>query len=121
MIIDDDEEMRRSLQEFLQRRAYQADVARNVREALFRLWTGRYALALTDISMPEMSGLSLISVVKTLPVAVDFVVMTGNDSTENREEAQRLGAKGFVVKPFELDRMLSIIEMVLKQSDRSDL
>jgi DNA-binding response OmpR family regulator len=104
--------LRAALQEFLKRNGYIVDVARDVSEALIKLWTGRYDIAITDIVMPGLSGLKLLSLSKSILAVVDFIVITGNDSTENRREAIRLGSKSYFVKPFDLDEVLLSIQML---------
>jgi DNA-binding response OmpR family regulator len=112
LVIDDDPDIRRTLQDFLTRNNYRADVAKDAKEAIFKLWTGRYSLAITDISMPDISGLSLLGIIRTVPVHVEVFVITGNNSQENRDEAIRLGAKEYFVKPFDLTELLERIQSV---------
>lgn len=112
LVVEDDPELRAALQEFLMRKGYTVDVARDVTQALIKLWTGRYDIAVTDIVMPGLSGLKLLSLSKGILDVIDFIVITGYDSPENRQEAIRLGAKSYFVKPFDLDEVLSSIEAI---------
>lgn len=120
LAIDDDEEMLKTLREFLGRHSYDIDTACDAREALIKLWTGTYDLAVTDIAMPTLSGLSLIGIVRAIPLPVEFIVVTGTDSRTNRSEAYRLGAKGYLVKPFDLNELLSLVESVTVATKKED-
>ena len=121
LVVEDDPELRETLQEFLMRKGYLVDVARDVTQALSKLWTGRYDIAVTDIVMPGLSGLKLLSLSKGILDVVDFIVITGYDSPENRREAIRLGAKSYFVKPFDLDQVLSSIQSITSIRNSTDL
>ena len=112
LVVEDDPELRETLQEFLMRKGYTVDVARDVSQALIKLWTGQYDIAVTDIVMPGLSGLKLLSLSKGILDAIDFIVITGYDSPESRQEAIRLGAKSYFVKPFDLDEILKSIQTI---------
>jgi DNA-binding NtrC family response regulator len=112
LVVEDDPELREALQEFLMRKGYNVDIARDVTQALIKLWTGRYDIAVTDIVMPGLSGLKLLSLSKGILDVIDFIVITGYDSPENRQEAIRLGAKSYFVKPFDLDEVLKSIQTI---------
>ena len=115
LVVEDDPALRQALQEFLKAHGYVVDVAHDVTQALIKLWTGRYDIALTDIVMPGLSGLKLLGLSKNILDVVDFIVITGNDSAENRLEAMRLGAKNYFVKPFELQELLVAIQEIVKK------
>lgn len=110
LVIDDDEQIRIVLQQLLNRSNYEVDVAKDATEALVKLWTNHYDLALTDLMLPDLHGLKLVSMVQTMPIHAEFLVVTGNDSPENREEASRLGIAAYFVKPFDPDDLLRTIE-----------
>jgi DNA-binding response OmpR family regulator len=112
LVVEDDPELLEALQEFLMRKGYSVDIARDVTQALIKLWTGRYDIAVTDIVMPGLSGLKLLSLSKGILDVIDFIVITGYDSPENRQEAIRLGAKSYFVKPFDLDEVLRSIQAI---------
>ncbi|MCI0412817.1 response regulator [bacterium] len=112
LIIEDDPALRHSLQEFLKQSGFIVETASDVSQALLKLWTGSYDIALTDIVMPGLSGLKLLDLSKNILDVVDFIVITGNDSPENRVEAARLGAKGYFVKPFPVQELLALIEKI---------
>lgn len=109
LIVEDDDEMRQALSDLLEKNGYEIDVAEDGIGALNKLWINSYDLAVTDVIMPGVNGLKLMSIARTIPSEVDFLVITGNDSEENREEAFRLGAKGYLRKPFTTQEFLSAL------------
>jgi DNA-binding response OmpR family regulator len=115
LITEDDPSLRQALQEFLKANGYIVETASDVSQALLKLWTGRYDIALTDIVMPGLSGLNLLNLSKNMLDLVDFIIITGNDSPEHRREAMRLGAKNYFVKPFKLQDLLAAIQEIVKE------
>ncbi len=77
---------------------YEVDVAHDGIGALNKLWINSYDLALTDVMMPGIGGFELMSIAKKIPPALDFFVITGNGSPENREEGNPAGRKGLYQK-----------------------
>jgi CheY-like chemotaxis protein len=113
LVVDDDYEIRQALVLLLEREGYAVDLAQDASEALNKLRSSQYDLVLTDIEMPGMSGLQLMRILILAPIDVDFMVITADDSFDNREEATRLGAKGYFVKPFDVDQLLRLIQQVI--------
>jgi two-component system response regulator HydG len=113
LVIDDDEDIRSVLQQILKRSNYEVDLAKDARQGLVKLWTNRYDLALTDILLPDINGLKLLSIVLATPLNVDFIVITGDDSSRNQDEAFRLGAHGYFVKPFDPNDLLILIQQII--------
>jgi DNA-binding NtrC family response regulator len=114
LVIDDDFEMRETLKTFLRRNGYQVDSAKNSAEAFVKLSLEQFDLVLTDIEMTPVSGLLLVRSLMERRIIFKFIVITGNDSHENRDQAQHLGAKGYLVKPFDSNQLLQLIHSVTK-------
>jgi len=74
-------------------------------EALRLLPRASYDLIVTDINMPDVNGLELVSFVKTDPAyrAIPLIIVTTEGSERDREKGIGLGADAYVVKPFDLD------------------
>lgn len=118
LVIDDDEEMRKVLEFFLQKNGYEVRVAKNATDAFITFGIKRWDLLITDIVMPGISGLELIRTLQEISINIDFIVITGDDSPTNREEARLLGAKAFFVKPFDPEQLLSLIEITVQSHQR---
>jgi two-component system, chemotaxis family, chemotaxis protein CheY len=73
-------------------------------------------LVLTDVNMPNMDGITLVRELRLLPgyKGVPLLVLTTDASTERKNEGRAAGATGWIVKPFNPDRLLETISKVLR-------
>src|SRR4026208_2407220 len=101
LVVDDDFEMRETLKTFLRRHEYIVDSAKNAAEAFVKLSSDQFDFVLTDVVMNPISGLLMIRSLQERHIHFDFIVITGNDSYESRDQADHLGAKGYLLKPFD--------------------
>ena len=58
-------------------------------------------MILSDINMPNMSGLELLKIIKQLYPSILVYMLTAYDDKENKEQANRLGANGYLTKPID--------------------
>jgi two-component system chemotaxis response regulator CheY len=84
-------------------------------DALKALPTRRFDLIITDINMPDINGLELISFVKGHPQYKDIplIIVSTESSEEDRKRGLSLGASGYIVKPFKGDELQGLIKSVL--------
>ncbi len=87
-------------------------------EALACLREEPFDLFLTDVQMPDMDGLTLLRRVRDIDSNLTAVVITGHGTLRNAIDALRAGARGFLVKPFELDDLLSAVDEALEERRR---
>jgi two-component system chemotaxis response regulator CheY len=117
LVVDDSQAMRRSLMYALQRLGswVHTDEAQDGAEGLKKLTHGRYDLVLTDINMPLMDGLKLISHIRQAPVHNDIpiVVITTEGATADRDRAMALGASAYLVKPVQAKVVLDTVKGLL--------
>lgn len=85
-------------------------------EALKILPTRKVDLIITDINMPDINGLELISFVRENPIYSDIptVIITTEDSEEDRKRGMELGAREYIVKPFTAEEIKEAVGRVLK-------
>jgi two-component system response regulator FixJ len=118
-VIDDDDAMRDSLAFLLDIQGY---APRLYASATAFLDAGPQSLAgcvLTDIRMPEMTGLDLVKKLKADGVAMPVVVMTGHGDVPLAVEAMKAGVVDFIEKPFSDGALLSAIQTALDQAGQS--
>jgi DNA-binding NtrC family response regulator len=109
LIIDDDENIRESLAMLLEAKGYIVDTAKDGKEAVSKSNANFYNLALIDIRLPDMDGISLLTAMReTIPKMVKLIV-TGYPSLENAVEAVNRGADGYILKPVDTNKLLSTI------------
>jgi DNA-binding NtrC family response regulator len=114
LIVDDKASMRRMLKEALESRGHDCRVAQSGSDALLLLKKGATDLVLSDLRMPDISGLELLRELRDASTNVAFVLMTAYGSVETAVEAMRLGASDFLTKPFSLDHLSVVVEKALK-------
>jgi two-component system chemotaxis response regulator CheY len=85
-------------------------------EALKILPTRKVELIITDINMPDINGLELISFVRENPIYshIPTIIITTEDSEEDRKRGMELGAREYIVKPFTTDEIKEAVGRVLK-------
>ncbi len=105
LIVDDEPSMRQVLRIVLRPEGYDVVVASNGAEALDVLRTGPVDLVLSDLRMPDMSGVEVLRAAKQLNPDIVVMMMTAYASTETAVEAMRLGAADYFIKPFSNDEL----------------
>ena len=118
LVVDDSQAMRRSLIFALQKLGswLHTDEAQDGAEGLKKLAHGRYELILTDINMPLMDGLKLISHLRQMDAyrSVPIVVITTESAVEDRERAMALGANDYLVKPVQSKVVQDTVKRLLR-------
>jgi DNA-binding response OmpR family regulator len=110
LLIDDEESVRKSLAFILEDEGYVVDVAENGQEAIRKSKANLYNLALVDVRLPDMDGISLLPQMReTVPKMVKIVV-TGYPSLANSIGAVNNGADGYIIKPYSVEHLLRTIK-----------
>lgn len=113
-IIDDSAVMLMSLKQTLELAGYQVETAKDGLEAFNRLKSGfKPDLIITDINMPNMNGLEFIQNARTILRFTPILALTTESQAAKRDEAKRLGATGWLVKPVGGEDLLKVIKQVL--------
>jgi DNA-binding NtrC family response regulator len=99
LVVDDEPIIRDLLRAMLVNMKAEVDVAENGVEAQRKILSGSYELVITDINMPEMDGITLLRWLKKKKPAIETVVMTGYDITEEMLETIGKSAMEFFNKP----------------------
>ena len=114
MIVDDEEGVRESLKLILSDH-YDLVVTENGELALEILKNAKdVGVVLMDIKMPRKSGLDVLKVMHAKYPALKIIIVTGYKSVETAQEAVRLGASGYIVKPFKSEEILSTVGKYIK-------
>jgi DNA-binding response OmpR family regulator len=117
LIVDDDKYISLLLYNFLDDEGYLCETAENGLEALERIRKGNtYDMVLLDFVMPQMNGLEFLAAVRETEPALPVMMISGYRTRENTLEALKLGAIGFIKKPFSLNMVLKNLRLVLHAS-----
>ncbi len=114
LIVDDEESIREFFEIMLKREGYQVLTASNGAQALDVLKKQNADLIISDIQMPEMSGMELLAKVKEADPEAILIMITAFGSTETAVEAMKLGAYDYIQKPFKIDEVKIIIRKALE-------
>jgi len=117
LIVEDSKSIRSMMRVLLEEAGdYFSVEAGNGFEALKALPTRRFDLIITDINMPDINGLELISYVKSNQTYRDIplIIVSTEKSEEDKKRGLALGAAGYVVKPFTKDELREMVAIVLK-------
>ena len=118
LVVDDEGHIRDILAETLREAGYVVETAANGEDAVRKLRVGAFDLILLDIRMPVHSGLDVLKLLRRKGGFPPVMVITGLASSEEMDEALRLGAAKCVRKPFHLKTLLADISCLL-QAQRS--
>lgn len=113
LVADDEESLRSIIAEVLTDQGYTVDTATNGKQALEKVRTGKFHVVVTDIRMPEMTGIELLEQIKKFDKNIEVVIMTSFASIDTAIKAIRLGAYDYLTKPFE---DLNIIPTVIDRT-----
>jgi len=114
LIVEDDDAIRSSIQDFLTESDYKTFSVPNAEEAFEIIKSGTIQIVITDIKLPGKNGLQLTSQIKQ-NFDIDVIVMTGYSENYSYEEAINKGASDLVFKPFRFEELLLRLKRVLKE------
>jgi DNA-binding NtrC family response regulator len=116
LIVDDDELMRSFLGTVLKEEGHRTEEARNGQEGLAKLLAGDFDLVITDLRMPDISGLELMQEGKKEKPDIRWIIVTAFGSIGNAVEAMKAGASDYLTKPFHNpDELRHVIRRVLRE------
>jgi len=113
LICDDEEGVRESLRVILGG-DYELEFVSNGEEAIEYVRLRNPEVAILDIKMPKMNGLEALGRIKQLKSHVCVVMITGYESSDVAAQASRLGACGYLTKPFDRESILAQIKEILE-------
>jgi len=116
LIIDDEQEIRESLEQLLRLEGYQADSASTAEEGLKRIEGRVFDLVLLDINLPDRNGLDLLKSIKHDAPEVGVIMITAYDSSQMAFQASKEGAESYVTKPWDNDKLLLEVRNLLDKS-----
>lgn len=114
LVVDDDQVSLNMLKEFLEKNHFEVYLAQNADQALHVVQTRNIPLVLSDIRMEESDGLSLLGELIGRNPKIVMIMMTGFGSMEGAIEAIQKGAFDYISKPFDLIKLLSLVNKAAK-------
>ena len=115
LVVDDELSMREFLSILLEREGYDVSVAGSADEALRLIELSLFDLVLSDVQMPGLSGIELLSRIKQLSPETEVLMITAFSTAEHAVEAMRLGAYDYIAKPFKIEEIKQLVINALEK------
>jgi two-component system response regulator PilR (NtrC family) len=116
LVVDDEESMCNFMEIMLVKEGYDVSHALNGNDAVEKIKKQTPDVVIADLTMPEMSGIELLSKAKSIDENIDFIVMTAFASVDSAIEAMRNGAYDYITKPFKVDEIKFTLKKLLTQA-----
>jgi two-component system response regulator HydG len=114
LVIDDDENIRKVLATILEDEGYKVDLVDTAKKAIEKTKRNFYNIALIDVRLPDMEGIELLTKMKDTTPKMRKIIITGYPTLQNAIQAVNRGADAYIVKPFDMEKVLKTIEEQLK-------
>ncbi|HEY6561633.1 MAG TPA: sigma-54 dependent transcriptional regulator [Polyangiaceae bacterium] len=117
LVVDDEPGIRQMLEILFRREGYEVVLAAGCRRALDAIAQNPrpFPIVLTDLSMPDGSGLDVLAAAKTRQPSTEVILITAHSSVENAISAMRSGAYDFVTKPFDPGELTALVGKALEK------
>ena len=124
LIVDDEVQFLDSIAQRLELRGFEVVKASRGEQAVEAARNQKFDLAILDLKMPGMDGRQLLELLKLEHRYLEVIMLTGHGSVESAVECTKLGAFGYLPKPYELEHLLEILKQAyqarLEKKFRSD-
>jgi len=117
LIVEDDEKLSHALKKGLELMAYAVDVVMDGETALRRIEAnhGDYDLAILDLNLPKMNGFEVCTAVREKGISLPILILTGQDSAEDKVKGLNIGADDYLTKPFSISELEARIRALLRR------
>jgi len=113
LVVDDDDELRLALVKSLSKESYRVYAGANFDDGLEILRTQKIDLLLSDLKMPDKSGIDLLKEVKTVSPQTRVIIITAYGEMESYLDAMNIGAFDYINKPINRDDLLEMVTRAL--------
>lgn len=117
LLAEDDKDMARGLCTLLRRSNYMVDVVENGRDALDYLMRGDCDMAILDVMMPEMDGMTVLKTIRHKGLQTPVMMLTALGETTDKIAALDDGADDYLVKPFDMGELLARVRALLRRRE----
>ena len=120
LIVDDDENIRKTMTAILEDEGYIVDSAASGKEAIEKANGTTYNLALLDIRLPDMEGVELLKLMKDSLPRTRKIMVTGYPSMQNAISAVNKRADAYLIKPVDVEKLLETVKEQLKLQEEEN-
>ena len=100
----------------LRKAGYEVVEAVDGKDGLGIAGSGKFDLIVTDLNMPNMDGIQMIASVRKLPAYsfIPILMLTTESQAEKKDAGRKAGATGWIVKPFNADQLIAVVQKLVK-------
>lgn len=121
MIVDDEKSLLESLSERLGIRDYDVTTSCSGEDALKQVRRHNFDVVILDVLMPGIDGVEALREIKSIKPLTQVIMLTGHATVETAVKAMESGALGYLMKPCDMDKMLSLIDKACeKRAEQAD-
>jgi len=110
LLVDDEVDFLKSLSERLSLRDFEVITASDGKQAIKAAKKGQFDVAILDLRMPGMDGTEVLKILKDKHKWLEVVMLTGHGSVDSAVEAGKLGAFGYLEKPYDFDNLVGMLK-----------
>jgi two-component system chemotaxis response regulator CheY len=114
--VDDSASVRQMVSFTLRKAGYEMGEACDGRDALTKAGQQKFDMIITDLNMPNLDGIQLIAALRSLQgySFIPILMLTTESQPEKKDAGRKAGATGWIVKPFNGDQLLSIVQKLVR-------
>lgn len=116
LAVDDSASVRQMVSFTLQGAGYEVSDAVDGQDGLVKAGKGKFDMIITDLNMPNLDGIQLITAVRHLPgySFIPILMLTTESQAEKKDAGRKAGATGWIVKPFNGEQLVGVLRKLLK-------
>jgi len=116
LTVDDSPSVRQMVSFTLRKAGHEVMEAVDGKDALSKIGLGKFDMIITDLNMPNMDGIQLITAVRKLPgcTFLPILMLTTESQAEKKDAGRKAGATGWIVKPFNADQLIAVVQKLVK-------
>ena len=115
LVVDDELLIRDLLYDFFSEKDWMVSVHESASKALEAMRGRKFDIALIDLKMPEIDGISLVKKIRDYDACLPVVIMTAFPSVESAIEALRLRVEDYIIKPFNINKLFKSLSEIAEQ------
>lgn len=119
LIVDDDASIRKTLARILEKQGYLVEAVEKGKQAIEATSQRFFNVAFIDIRLPDMDGTDLLERIRETEPKMAKIILTGYPSLKNTIDAVNKGADGYLMKPFDVGKLLAMVKQQLEKQEES--
>lgn len=116
LTVDDSASVRQMVSFTLRKAGYEVIEAVDGKDGLAKAGAEKSDLIVTDLNMPNMDGIAMITAIRKLPgySFIPILMLTTESQVEKKDAGRKAGATGWIVKPFNADQLIAVVQKLVK-------